>query len=116
MGGRGSSGGGGGGGGGLNRATLRGTERQVSYARDLRQRANSALDEGFNEAVRTMNPTPAQMRQAQENMRNAKKILNSETDAGAIIDSLGSVSFRGSTENTFGDVMSALRRMQNRRR
>ena len=115
MGGRGSFGDGGSSGAG-GRAMLQGTERQGSYARDLRERANSALDAGFNEAVRTMNPTPAQMKQAQANMSEARRILNTETSAGALIESLRGISFQGSTESTFGDVMAALRSLQNRRR
>lgn len=97
-------------------ATLIGSDRQVSYARDLRQKASSAIDAGFKDAVSKMNPTPEQLKQAKSNINEAKKILNAETDAGAIINELGGISFRGSVESTFGDVMAALRRLQGRRR
>lgn len=114
MGGRGSAGSHAG--GGISRVGLRGTERQVNYARDLRSRANEAIDRGYEEALRTMNPTPEQRRVAEESVRVARETLNQETSAGTLIDTLSGVSFGGSTESTFGEVMSALQRLRYRKR
>lgn len=92
-------------------AALKGTERQINYARDLRQKANNALDAGTKEAVKSMNPTPAMMRKFEENVNAAKKIINSETSASKLIDTLGMVRFQGRTESVFGAVISAARRL-----
>lgn len=92
-------------------AALKGTERQINYAKDLRQKANNALDAGTKEAVKSMNPTPAMMRKFEENVNAAKKIINSETSASKLIDTLGMVRFQGRTESVFGAVISAARRL-----
>lgn len=93
-------------------ATLKGTERQINYAKDLRQKANNALDAGTKEAVKSMNPTPAMMRKFEENVNTAKGIINSETNAGRLIDALESVNFQGSTQSVFGFTMAAARRLK----
>lgn len=93
-------------------AELKGSERQINYARDLRQKANNALDEGTKEAVKSMNPTPAMMRKFEENVNTAKRIINSETNAGRLIDALESVNFQGSTQSVFGFTMAAARRLK----
>lgn len=107
---------GGRGGSGKSGGNLRGTEKQISYAKDIKKKAISAIDEGFKDAVKKMNPTQSQLEQAKKNIKEAKRIINSETDAGAIISEFQGISFRGGTESTFGDVMSALSRLKSRKR
>ena len=92
-------------------AELKGTERQINYARDLRQKANNALDEGAKEAVKSMNLTPAMRQRFEENVNTAKRIINSETSASRLIDTLGMVYFQGRTESVFGSVITAARRL-----
>lgn len=106
MGGRGGrSSRGGGGSGSRSMAKLSGTEKQVTWATELRQKVVNALDKSIPDFKRVA-PTKEAFEQAESMVKKMIGNLKSADKAGDIIDLFKDVSFSGTTEEVFGKIMA----------
>ena len=71
-------------------ATLKGSEKQVAWANDIRSTANEALNDSILFAKsQTAKMGEAAVKQAVSRAEAAKKVINRATNASELIDSIG---------------------------
>lgn len=102
MGGRGSSGGGGGGGG---MSKLSGSEKQVSWANQLRQNVIGGLRGALPE-IKKAAPSKEAASAAEKRINQMVGNLKSASSAGDVIGLFKGVNFSGSKEEVFGKIMA----------
>lgn len=103
MGGRGSSGGGSGGSGGMSK--LSGSEKQVSWANQLRQNVIGGLRGAIPELKRVA-PSKEAASVAENRINQMVGNLKSASSAGDVISLFKGVNFSGSKEKVFGEIMA----------
>lgn len=107
MGGRGSEGNGSSGGGfkssGMEKLT--GSEKQISYANQLRQNVINGLREALPE-IKKVAPSKEAASAAEKKINQMVDNLKSASSAGDVIDLFKDVRFSGSKEEVFGKIMA----------